>query len=187
MKELRRSRSSLRRHRTSSFPDGPRCPVDETRGTGIVGYNVQTAVDATHHLIVAHEVTNVGIDRDQLTQWRSLARDAMGTDDFTVIADRVTSRVRKSLPAMRRESPCRSEVDHLQRGRARWTLSTSRFHLRTPREVNTVASGQQLIWRVLQASNEAEASPLLEFALPAMRDQGQMYSQHRKAHYPLGA
>ncbi len=35
-----------------------------TRGTGIVGYNVQTAVDTEHHLIVAHEVTNVGSDRD---------------------------------------------------------------------------------------------------------------------------
>ena len=38
-----------------------------TRGTGIVGYNVQTAVDTMHHLIVAHEVTNVGSDRDQLS------------------------------------------------------------------------------------------------------------------------
>ena len=35
------------------------------RGTGMVGYNVQTAVDAEHHLIVAHEVTNVGHDRTQ--------------------------------------------------------------------------------------------------------------------------
>jgi transposase len=38
----------------------------KTRGTGIVGYNVQTAVDATNHLIVVHEVTNDGIDRNQL-------------------------------------------------------------------------------------------------------------------------
>lgn len=40
-----------------------------TRGTGIVGYNVQTAVDVKHHLIVAHEVTNVGHDRGQLKTW----------------------------------------------------------------------------------------------------------------------
>ena len=37
------------------------------KGTGIVGYNVQTAVDAEHHLIVAHDVTNVGSDRAKLT------------------------------------------------------------------------------------------------------------------------
>jgi transposase len=39
-----------------------------TRGSGIVGYNVQTAVDAKHHLIVEHEVTNIGNDRDQLSR-----------------------------------------------------------------------------------------------------------------------
>ena len=46
----------------------------KTRGTGVVGYNVQVAVDAKHHLIVAHEVTNNGIDRDQLTSMAKLAR-----------------------------------------------------------------------------------------------------------------
>ena len=30
------------------------------RGTGMVGHNVQTPVDAEHHLLVAHEVTNLG-------------------------------------------------------------------------------------------------------------------------------
>jgi len=60
----------------------------KTRGTGVVGYNVQTAVDAQHHLIVAHEVTNVGSDREQLTPMAKLARTAMGADELTAIADR---------------------------------------------------------------------------------------------------
>ena len=60
----------------------------KTRGTGIVGYNVQTAVDAKNHLIVAHEVTNIGSDRDQLSTMAKQARAAIGTEELTVIADR---------------------------------------------------------------------------------------------------
>jgi transposase len=58
------------------------------RGTGTVGYNVQTAVDDKHHLIVAHEVTNVGHDRSQLSSMAKEARDAIGTEQLTVLADR---------------------------------------------------------------------------------------------------
>src|SRR2546423_12086413 len=46
------------------------------RGSGVVGYNVQVAVDTTHHLIITHEVTNVGTDRSQLS---SVAKDAKAT------------------------------------------------------------------------------------------------------------
>jgi hypothetical protein len=60
----------------------------KTRGTGVVGYNVRTAVDTKHHLIVAHEVTNNGTDRDQLTSMAKLARTEMGVDKLTAIADR---------------------------------------------------------------------------------------------------
>src|SRR3954467_192931 len=58
------------------------------KGTGIVGYNVQTAVDAQHHLIVAHAVTNVGNDRGQLATMAKQAQTAMGHQDLEVIADR---------------------------------------------------------------------------------------------------
>ena len=58
------------------------------RGTGMVGYNVQTAVDAKHHLIVAHEVTNVGHDRTQLANMAKQAKEAIESDELTVVADR---------------------------------------------------------------------------------------------------
>ncbi|WP_447802894.1 IS1182 family transposase [Pseudomonas serbica] len=59
-----------------------------TRGTGIVGYNVQTEVDTQNHLIVAHEVTNFGSDRDQLSSMAKQARDAMASETLAVVADR---------------------------------------------------------------------------------------------------
>ena len=57
------------------------------RGTGIVGYNVQTAVDTKHHLIVAHEVTNVGHDRTQLADMAEQAKTVIG-QPITALADR---------------------------------------------------------------------------------------------------
>ena len=60
----------------------------KTRGTGIVGYNVQTAVDTKHHLIVAHEVTNDGSDRSQLSPMAKQAQAAMGVKELSAVADR---------------------------------------------------------------------------------------------------
>lgn len=60
----------------------------KTRGTGLVGYNVQAAVDTKHHLIVTHEVTNDGVDRDQLSAMATQAREAMGVEALSVVADR---------------------------------------------------------------------------------------------------
>jgi hypothetical protein len=58
------------------------------RGSGVVGYNVQTAVDAEHHLIVAHEVSNVGNDRGQLSNMAGQAKAAMGVETLDALADR---------------------------------------------------------------------------------------------------
>jgi transposase len=58
------------------------------RGTGMVGYNVQTAVDLKHHMIVAHEVVNVGHDRTQLASMARLAREAIDSTTLSAFADR---------------------------------------------------------------------------------------------------
>jgi transposase len=58
------------------------------RGSGVVGYNVQVAVDTQHHLIVTHEVTTTGSDRSQLANIASQAKDVLGADHLDVVADR---------------------------------------------------------------------------------------------------
>jgi hypothetical protein len=58
------------------------------RGSGVVGYNVQVAVDTEHHLIVTHEVTNVGSDRSQLARVAKEAKAALQADTLEAVADR---------------------------------------------------------------------------------------------------
>ena len=58
------------------------------RGSGVVGYNVQTAVDTETHIIVAHEVTNVGSDRSQLANTAQAAKSALQTEKLDAVADR---------------------------------------------------------------------------------------------------
>lgn len=75
-------------HQVSLTDPDARSMATSGRGTGMVGYNVQTAVDLKHHLIVTHEVTNVGHDRGQLATMAERSREAMATDGLTVLADR---------------------------------------------------------------------------------------------------
>src|SRR5438105_13612919 len=58
------------------------------RGSGVVGYNVQVAVDTEHHLIVTHEVTNTGTDRSQLAKMALQAKDVLHADHLDAVADR---------------------------------------------------------------------------------------------------
>ena len=59
-----------------------------SRGTGMVGYNVQSAVDSEHHLIIAHEVTTVGSDRSQLAHVAKQAKEILQAETLDVVADR---------------------------------------------------------------------------------------------------
>ncbi|MGV0998885.1 MAG: IS1182 family transposase [Fluviibacter sp.] len=67
-------------------PDARAMATSNSRG--MVGYNVQTAVDTTHHLIVAHAVTNTGSDRRQLARMAKEAKDTMQAENLQAIADR---------------------------------------------------------------------------------------------------
>ncbi len=82
--------------RRKAAPDGQisltdpdsRSMATSGRGSGVVGCNVQAAVDTGHHLIVAHEVVNIGNDRGQLAEMWQKAKAVLGTEKLDVVADR---------------------------------------------------------------------------------------------------
>jgi transposase len=76
------------RQLSQTDPDARAMTTYSAKGTAMVGYNLQTAVDTKNHLIVAHEVTNNGSDRSQLSAIALAAREAMGKRRLKAIADR---------------------------------------------------------------------------------------------------
>jgi transposase len=78
----------------AAAPDGQISQTDpdarsmKTRGTGVVGYNVQASVETKHHLIIDHEVTNVSSDRAQLSAMATRAREVLKKKSITALADR---------------------------------------------------------------------------------------------------
>jgi transposase len=119
----------------------------KTRGTGIVGYNVQTAVDTKHHLIVAHEVTNDGIDRDKLSSMATQARQAMGIKDLTAVADRgyfkseeILACHEAGIGVIVRKTVTSNAPAHGRFGRADFIYDAAHDEYRCP-------AGERLIWR----------------------------------------
>jgi hypothetical protein len=78
-------------------------------GSGIVGYNVQSAVDTEHHLIITHEVTNVGTDRSQLAHMAKETKATLEADNLDVVADAATSTAKRSWHARKRASRSRCQ------------------------------------------------------------------------------
>jgi transposase len=88
LKEMEQTVQAAPDQQVSLTDPDARSMATSGRGTGVVGYNVQIAVDAEHHLIVAHEVINQGHDRSQLAPMALKAQAATGCEQVTALADR---------------------------------------------------------------------------------------------------
>ncbi|GGC64119.1 IS1182 family transposase [Undibacterium terreum] len=128
----------------------------KTRGTGIVGYNVQTAVDARHHLIVAHEVTNIGSDREQLSSMAEQARTAMGTEKLIVIADRGYFKSEEILACDQAGITTIVAKSDTSAATAHGRFSKDDFIYDAQNDEYRCPAGQRLIWRFTTTERELQ-------------------------------
>jgi transposase len=139
----------------SKAPDGQisltdpdaRSMATSGRGTGMVGYNVQTAVDVKHHLIVAHEVTNVGHDHDQLSSMAQKAREATGRSELTVLADRGYFKGEDILDCERAGIKTLVPKPQTSNNKARELFDKADFRYIAVKDEYRCPAGQRAIWR----------------------------------------
>jgi hypothetical protein len=119
----------------------------KSRGIGVVGYNVQTAVDAEHHLIVAHDVINTGSDRHQLATMAKQAHQAMGIEKLTAVADRGYYTSDEILAC--EQAGITPVLPRPQTGdkRLKGLFGRDRFHFQSDSNTYRCPAGESLIWR----------------------------------------
>ncbi len=120
----------------------------KTRGNGIVGYNVQTAVDTEHHLIVAHEVTNTGSDRDQLSHMAKQARDALAAEDLSAVADRGYFKGEEILECHQAGIEVTLPKPQTSNSQAAGRFGKRDFHYVSEDDEYRCPAGERLIWRM---------------------------------------
>jgi len=123
------------------------------RGTGIVGYNVQTAVDAKNHLIVAHEVTDVGHDRTQLSSMAKQTREAVGGDKLTAVADRGYFKGEEILACERAGITALVSKPQTSNNQAKGQFDKRDFRYIPADDEYECPAGQRAIWRFTTVEN----------------------------------
>ncbi len=122
----------------------------KSRGIGIVGYSVQTAVDTTHHLIVAHDVTNIGTDRRQLTRMALQAKSVMAPESnqvLRVIADQGYYRGEELLACKAANIIAYVAKSDTSGKRGKGEFSRNQFRYITKDDEYECPAGERLIYR----------------------------------------
>jgi transposase len=129
-----------------SDPDA-RSMATSGRGSGIVGYNVQAAVDTEHHLIVAHEVTNVGSDRGQLASISSAAKTELAVEELDVVADRGYFNSEEILACARAEITVTLPKPLTSNAKAQGRYGKQDFRYIADEDVYICPAGERLTYR----------------------------------------
>jgi len=117
------------------------------RGTGIVGYNVQTAIDTQNHLIVAHDVVNQGHDREQLAPMAEQAKEATGKEELQALADRGYFSSDQILKCERADIAALVPKPITSNARAEGRFDKRDFSYNKKRNEYRCPAGKRAVWR----------------------------------------
>ncbi len=129
-------------------PDA-RSEATSGRDSGLVGYNVQAAVDCEHHLIVAHEVINVGNDRAQLSAMAKQAKAVLGADKLDVVADRGYFDSQEILACEEADIAVTLPKPLTSGAKAQGRFAKQDFRYLADEEVYICPAGERLLHRIL--------------------------------------
>jgi hypothetical protein len=127
-----------------------------SRGSGMVGYNVQSAVDSQHHLIIAHEVTNVGSDRAQLAKMAKQAKAVLGRDKLEVVADRGYYNGDEIRACEQAGIEAYLPKPNTSGNKARGLFDRSEFHYQADDDEYKCPAGERLIYRFTRTEKGKE-------------------------------
>ena len=117
------------------------------RRSGLVGYNVQSAVDTETHIIVAHDVTNQGFDREQLSPMGTAAKEALGRDELHAIADKGYFSGAEILACHEAGITTTVPRPETSGNRGKGMFVKADFHYQPDRDVYRCPAGNELIYR----------------------------------------
>ena len=156
------------------------------RGSGVVGYNVQVAVDTEHHLIVTHEVTNVGNDRSQLAHVAKKAKATLQTDKLEAVADRGYFSSEEILACEKRTSRSRCR-NRSRRASTQGPVWKAGLRLSARGGCLSLPGREETHLPLHDRGKRTGLAPLLDQRLPELRHQTQMHHRQRAADRPMGA
>ena len=157
------------------------------RGSGVVGYNVQVAVETGHHLIIMHEVTNVGTDRSQLSHVAKEAKATLEVDNLDAVADRGYFSGEEILACVEAGITVTLPKPMTSRSKAEGRFGKQDFRYLAEEDVYICPAGERLAYHYTNEGERISPTPLLDQCLSELRHQEKLHHRQGAADQPVGA
>ncbi len=164
-----------------------RAMATTSRKPRVVGYNVQSALETKHHLIVAHEVTNLGYDRDALAMMARAAREEMSGDDIEAVADKGYYKGEEIVACEAAGIPVTVPKPRTSSAAAHGRFDRADFTYIAGDDAYVCPAGARLTYRFTKQRGREDVALVLDRCLRKLRHQRPVHHQQGTSCSSLGA